>query len=149
MTTHTYPEDEVNRMLGEQAEKHRKEMEAQVINHRLENIDSVVKSVNDKVCELMEDEKEEKKQILKAIEDAGEERRECERNLTGQINDNNEYNHKTFVKKTDLKLYTLIIIAAVTFTSGFFTWLGTQSNNAISNISADKIAETVIKRLSK
>ena len=37
MTGHTYPEDEVNRMLGEQAEKHRKEMETQAL------IDSLMK----------------------------------------------------------------------------------------------------------
>lgn len=147
MTGHTYPEDEVNRMLGEQADKHRKEMEAQATNHRLDNIDLSVKAINDKVCELMSEEKEEKTQILEAIERAGKERRECEVKLTSKIDDANEYNHKTFVKKTDLRMYTIIIIFAVTFTTGFITWLGTQSNNNRSDISADKVAETILEKL--
>ena len=147
MASHTYSEDEVNRMLGEQADKHRDAMESQATNHKLEKIDFAVKSIEEKVCRIMSDEKEEKDQILQAISKSGDERRECEQKVNSRIDDVNEYNHKTFVKKADLRMYAIIIIFAVTGTTGFITWLGTQSTNNQSNISADKMAEKIIKKM--
>ena len=147
MPPHTYSEDEVNRMLGEQAEKHHDAMESQATNHRLDNIDLSVKDINDKVCELMSEEKEEKQQVLEAIKKSGEERRECETKINGQMAENNEYNHRTFVKKADLRIYAIIIIFTITGMTGFITWLGTQSTNNQSNISADKMVEKIIKKM--
>ena len=145
----TFSEDEVNKMLGEQSEKHEGQMRDQAFNHRLEHVDSTVSSVKELICTHMEEGKEEKKNILIAIENVGAERRHCEERVNGEIKDMHEYNHKTFVKKTDLRVYSLLIVAAVTGTTGFITWLGLQSSANETSVSADKIAKTIIKELGK
>ena len=135
---HTFTEAEVNKMLGDQK-----------TNIRLDGIENTIKDLDCKMADHMSNEKNDTQNVMKAIEQNGKERRECENNLTAKIQAMDSDHHEKFVKKTDLKNYAFIIIFAVTCTTGFITWLGTQSTNKASNTSADKIAEAVVKKMSK
>lgn len=145
----SFSEDEVNKMLGEQAEKHEGQMRDQEFNHRLEHVDTTINSVKDLICTHMGEGKKEKEKLLIAIESVGAERRQCEDRVNEKIEGMNEYNHNTFVKKTDLRIYSFLIVFAVTGTTGFITWLGLQSSAGVTSVSADKIAKTIIKELGK
>jgi len=135
---HTYTETEVNKMLGDQK-----------TNIRLDGIENTIKDVNKMMVDHMNDEKNDTKNVMKAIEQSGKERRECENKLTTKIQKMDSDHHEKFVKKTDLKNYAFIIIFAVTCTTGFITWLGTQSTNKTSDSSVDKIAEAIVKKIGK
>jgi len=143
----TFSETEVNKMLGEQAEKHDAEIRDQAVNHQLENIDTNVNSVKEKVCKHVDDAKQEKEKILKAIENVGAERRHCEDRVNTKIDDMHEYNHNTFVKKTDLRIWALLIVGAVSVTTTVIGYYGPQKEFDVGTV--NQIAKTIIKELGK
>lgn len=154
------PESEVNKMLGEQAEKYNQHLTEQLQNrdrdHKLDNIISSVSHVDKKICEHIEDEKKEKVAIMDALEKVGNERRQCETEINDRIDaiveDNhaaNEQNHATFVKKSALRNYAIIIITAVTLTTSFITFIGVQNTNVINDDAIAKIAKTVVIELTE
>jgi hypothetical protein len=131
----TFTETEVNKMLGDQK-----------ANIRLDGIETTIKDLDCKMADHMNNEKNDTQNVMKAIEQSGKERRECEIKLKTELHAMDSDHHEKFVKKTDLKNYAFIIIFAVTCTTGFITWLGTQSTNKTS---VDKIAEAVAKKIGK
>ena len=135
MTDHTFTEAEVNKMLGEQK-----------TNLRLDGIERTIKEIDKLMVDHMNDEKNDSEKVMKAIEQSGKERRECEIKLKAELHAMDSDHYEKFVKKTDLKNYAFIIIFAVTCTTGFITWLGTQSTNEKN---ADEIAEAIIKKMGK
>jgi len=132
---HTFTESEVNKMLGDQK-----------TNIRLDGIECTIKDIDKMMADHMANEKNDTQNVMKAIEQSGKERRECEFKLKAELHAMDSDHHEKFVKKTDLKNYAFIIIFAVTCTTGFITWLGTQSTNETS---VDKIAEAVVKKIGK
>jgi len=136
MTEPTYTEAEVNKMLGEQK-----------TNIRLDGIENTIKDVNKMMVDHMSDEKNDTENVMKAIEQSGKERRECETKLRSELQTMDSDHHEKFVKKADLKNYAFLIIFAVTGTTGFITWLGLQSTNKISGASADEIAKIILKKM--
>jgi len=135
---HTYTEAEVNKMLGDQK-----------TNIRLDGIETTIKDLDCKMADHMSNEKNDTQNVMKAIEQSGKERRECEVKLKAELHAMDSDHYEKFVKKADLKNYAFIIIFAVTCTTGFITWLGTQSTNKTSDSSVDKIAEAIIKKMGK
>ena len=135
---HTYTEAEVNKMLGDQK-----------TNIRLDGIETTIKDLDCKMADHMSNEKNDAKNVMAAIEQSGKERRECETKLKAELHAMDSDHHEKFVKKADLKSYAFLIIVAVTSTTGFITWLGLQSTANVTNVSAAKIAKTIIKELGK
>lgn len=135
---HTFTEAEVNKMLGDQK-----------TNLRLDGIECTIKEIDKMMADYMVNEKNDTQNIMYAIEQSGKERRECENKLTAKIQEMDSDHYEKFVKKDDLNKYAFIIILTVTITTGFITWLGTQSTNKTSDSSVNKIAEAIIKKMGK
>lgn len=147
MVDKTHTAEEVAVLLAKQSEQHQAELREQAMDYRLEHIDHTLSSVNEKVCKHVDDAKKEKEKILIAIENVGAERRHCEERVNGEIKDMHEYNHKTFVKKTDLRVYAVLIVFAVTSTVSVITWYGPQKS--VSAEAVNQIAKSIIKELGK
>ena len=128
----TYTEEEVNQMLANQA-----------ISIRLDGLENAVKELTSKMVSHMEGEEELTEQLLVKIAEGANDRRKCEADLRRHISDNHESYHATFVKKTDLRVYAMIIITAVTMTTGFVTWMSTQSQAHAHNVSMDKLIKQI------
>jgi len=147
------PESEVNKMLGQQAEKHLRELDEKLrtrdIEHSLSDIKKSQIHMDAKVCAHMKKEDEREAKFMKAIEDSGAERRHCETTVHKRIDEIEEFNHETFVKKSALRNYAIIIITAVTLTTSFITWIGVINTNKANDVSVDKIAEAIIKKIGK
>ena len=143
------PESEVNKMLGQQAEKHIQLLDEKIrnrdIDHKLDNISSSVSHVDKKICEHITIEKEEKKAVMDAIEKIGKERRQGEIDIHQRIDAMDD----KFVKKTALRNYAILIITAVTLTTSFITFIGVQSSNTIDDDAIAKIAKTVVIELTE
>lgn len=127
-----YTEEEFNRAL-----------ETQRLTIRLDDIDRAVKDLAEAVRDHRKDEEYSQEQILAKVAEGATDRRRCEEKLRSEINSNHELYHGTFVKKADLRLYALLIIAAVTMTTGFITWLGMQNANTAQNTSTDKALQQI------
>jgi len=130
----TYTEEEVNRMLADQK-----------TYLRLDGVESAVKELTLTVTNHIRDEKTGQKELLKKVSEGSIERRQCEGGLRKTISDHHELYHGTFVKKTDLKLYAVIIIAAVSITTGFITWIGAQTSSSAQDHSMNQIIERIDK----
>lgn len=150
---HMISESEVNKMLGEQAEKYNQHLTEQLQNrdrdHKLDKISSSVSHIDKKICEHIITEKEEKTAIMDALEKVGNERRQCETEVNERIDSMVEDNHKTFVKKSALRNYAVVIITAVTLTTSFITWVGVKNTNVINDDAIAKIAKTVVIKLTE
>lgn len=150
---HTFTETEVNKMLGDQAQKHIQHLNEQLQNkdrdHKLDDLIKSVDHVDKKICQHIDDEKDEKQAIMDALEKAGIERRQCEAEVNERIDNMNENNHATFVKKSALRNYAIIIITAVTLTTSFITFIGVQNTNKMNNETIAKIAKTVVIKLTE
>lgn len=138
---------DVDEKLEQQAQRHASELREQAIGYRLDHIDENLTSVKNKVCKHVDDDKIEKDKILGAIAEVGAERRKCEERINSDIQDMHAYNHKTFVKKTDLRLYAALIVFAVSATVSVITWYGPQKQ--ISDAAMNGIARTIIKELGR
>jgi hypothetical protein len=127
-----YTEEEVNRMLAEQS-----------IKIRLEGVETSLMSLREDILERMAGERGNYVKLMAAIENGSNERRQTEANLRAEMSVNHREYHTTFVKKTDLKLYAFLVISAVTFTTGFITWMGNQNTNKIHQVSVDEIVKQI------
>lgn len=132
MSDEVYTEKEVNKMLLEQK-----------TNIRLDSIETTISTINKMMIDHMNDERNDRKDVLEAIESAGNERREAEAALRREMHEMDSDHYEQFVKKTDLRLYAIIIVFAVTSTTGFINWLGFQKNA----LSIDKLADAVARRI--
>lgn len=143
------PEHEVNKMLGEQAQKHMQHLNEQLQNkdrdHKLDNLILSVGHVDKKICQHVDDEKEEKDAVMKAIEKIGKERRQGEIDVHQRIDKMDD----KFVKKTALRNYAILIISAVTLTTSFITFIGVKNSNTINDEAIAKIAKTVVIKLTE
>lgn len=144
-----FNEEQVNEMLGAQKAKYETALREQSMDFRLEHIDSNLSSVKDKVCKHVEDDKLEKEKILGAITDMGRERRQCEERVNNEIKELNDYNHNTFVKKSDLKMYAFLIVFAVSATVSVINYYGPQKQMQVSDNTVNAIARTILKELGR
>lgn len=86
--------------------------------------------------------------IIEAINKSVEDRRLCEIGLRKTMQDDRDFNHKTFVKLSDLKKWGIVIsltVAAITF-------VGNQSSKHEHNASMAKVIEkfeTIIEKSRK
>jgi len=113
MPPETYTEEEVNRMLAEQR-----------INMRLDGVEIELKELIQALREHMHEEDADNKQLINLIESGANERRRVEKELHERISENDTHYNNTFVKHSQLRLYVVLVITAVTFTSGAITYFG-------------------------
>jgi hypothetical protein len=128
----TFSEDQVNAML-----------ETQAIKLRLDSLQTDIQGLTKSVNEHTSSEEREVRAIMKAIEEGANERRKSEELLKSAISEVERNSYAAFVKKTDLKLYAVLIITTVTFTVSIITWIGITSNSYEQNKSATKIIDKV------
>ena len=136
-----YSEEAVDQMLKNQE-----------VKLRLDGVELEVRGMRSSLEKHMGNEEREMNDLLKAIEDSGIERRDSEARVHKRITDNIAHNETTFVKKADLKLYAILIIAAVSITTGFITYVGALQNSNARNSSMSKVMEemrAIIKPLGR
>lgn len=143
---HSIPEDEVNKMLAEQHEKHVRytedKLRQQAIEHNLEDISKSVKHIDSKVCSYISETESNNKKVMEAIENVGAERRECENNIKEKIDKKvkerndlieklNNHVNDNFVTNKSLNKMAAIIIVTVGITVSVITYIGqSKSLNA-------------------
>ena len=159
---HSIPEDEVNKMLADQHEKHVRytedKLRQQAIEHNLEDISKSVKHIDSKVCSYIGETEENNKKIMLAIENVGTERRQCEDDIKEKIekkvSERNELieklnNHvnNNFVTTKSLNKMAAIIIVTVGFTVSAITYIGQSKHLDSDQIKV--MIQTVVKEMKK
>ncbi len=110
-----YTESQMNQMLSDQK-----------INLRLNGIEDAINKLSTEIAEHKTLEKKDTAMVMDEVEKGNEERRKCEEDLKDKFIKMDAKHYKIFVKKSELKVYTAIIILTVSITTGFITWFGTQ-----------------------
>lgn len=129
-----FSEDQVNAML-----------ETQAIKLRLDGIEEALKTISKDMLNHTSSEEHEVRAIIRAVEKGANERRKSETELKASIAKMDKDNHDKFVKKTDLKLYAILIVSSVTIAVSVITWVGIST----TGYAQDKSAVTVIKQMEK
>ena len=125
-----YTEREVDKML--------KEQEA---NIRLNNLEVAFKDLSKLIHSYMLREEAEMKEIVKALEANANERRACEAGIRKDM-------HGLFVKKAELKIYALLIVAASSITTGIITYIGNKDAESNQALTIDRVEKLFEKKLS-
>lgn len=120
-----FSEREVNEML-----------EREKLYLRLDSLERLMQKASEDIANHTKEEQYSQEQLLSKIAEGATDRRRCQTQLETTIAENHETYHRIFVKKDDLRVYAMLIIAAVTMTTGFITWIGSQhsSNEMMSEI---------------
>ncbi len=122
----------------ELTEKHEIKSELVKINGKVSDLSAAVLShtATEKVDYL---------NIIDAINQSIEDRRACEVDLRKTMQEDRDFNHRTFVKLSDLKKWGVVI----SLTVAVITWVGTQASKHEHNESMDKVIErfeTIIEK---
>lgn len=156
------PESEVNKILGQQHEKHIQHLEdklrQQSIDNELKLIGRSVKHIDTKVCSHIDKTAENNKKIMLAIENVGAERRQCEDDIKEKIEQKvkernqlieklNNHVNDNFVTTKGLNKMAALVILTVGFTVSIITYIG-QSKSLDSN-QIKTMIQTVVKEMKK
>lgn len=160
--SHSFSEDEVNKMLAQQHEKHIKHLEdklqQQSIEHDLKDIGKSVKHIDEKVCSYIAKTEENNNDLLIAIENVGSERRQCEKDIQEKIDKKvkerdtlitNLNNHvkDNYVTNKSLNKMVAIIVTTVIFTFSVSTYLGQSQSMKPEQIKS--MIKVVIEEMKK
>jgi hypothetical protein len=113
-----FTKDQVNSMLKTQA-----------VNLRLDSIAAAISMLSKDMLDHTNNEGHEMRAIVKAIEEGANERRRAEVELKKVIDSIDKDHYEKFVKKTDLKLYAILVVTVVTLTTGVIAWVGTATTS--------------------
>jgi hypothetical protein len=113
-----FTKDQVNSMLKTQA-----------VNLRLDSIAAAISVLSKDMLDHTNNEGHEMRAIVKAIEEGANERRRAEVELKKVIDSIDKDHYEKFVKKTDLKLYAVLVVTVVTLTTGVIAWVGTATTS--------------------
>jgi len=128
------PESEVNKMLGDQ-----------LISFKLERLDETCNEINKTMLSHIAMETKDSLDILTKIDEGSADRRKCEANLRTDMQKDRDFNHKTFVKISDLKKWGIVI----SITVAVITWVGNQSNKNSYDDSMTKIVKILESKVTK
>lgn len=160
--SHSIPEDEVNKMLAEQHEKHVRYTEdrlrQQAIEHDLKDISKSVKHIDTKVCSHIDETVENNKKIMAAIENVGNERRQCEDNIKDKIEKKvqernelieklNNHVNNNFVTTKSLNKMAALVVLTVGITVSVITYIG--QSKALDSDQIKTMIEAVVKEMKK
>ena len=133
MTTgDAYTEEEVNQMLATQA-----------INLRLEHLTEAVTVLDTRVTAGMRDEERGQAKMMHKIEEGANDRRRAETELKKEAELRHQEYHDTFVKKSDLRMYAILVITAVTMTVSAITYIGAASTKASYDVQMKQLMSRV------
>ncbi len=133
--TKTYSQAEMDEM--------KKELD---VNFQLINLTKTCDDINNAVLKHISMEKEDSMGVMAAIEVSVVDRRKCEKELHGKIDDNTTLYFNTFVKKTDLKVYATLIMLTIAAAGTFQAYV--TNKNAPSIQLLERI-ETIIESTHK
>lgn len=117
-------------------EQYNQGLENQRINIRLDGIDK-----------LLTDVAKDMNRIMNGIDDKANERRRDEHEIRNQLSAMDADHYRTFVKKSDLKLYAFLIVFSITATTGVIQWIGGQQAAQTQKISNQDLLDKVHKAL--
>lgn len=158
----TYTEEEFNTAIDDLKKEHEEEIKKELrfvkMDNKLDILVTSVKHADTKICTHMDNQKENNKKFMTAIENMGTERRECERDvyirIDKKVKERNDLIEKlnkhvtdNFVTTKSLNKYFAIVVLTVGFTVSIITYIG-QSKS----LNADQIKlmiKEVVKEVKK